>query len=110
MCFQYYTSISTKEISIQGKDADSKYNLSCIMNMHAGKTIFRRRIGGLPAIKVVNPFGLHGTEGNKEAIRHQLSNLTGIADVDIVATLFTYDMLAKEGEEYWIVMSEICND
>ncbi|KRZ65415.1 hypothetical protein T10_8274 [Trichinella papuae] len=78
--------------------------------MHAGKTIFRRRIGGLPAIKVVNPFGLHGTEGNKEAIRHQLSNLTGIADVDIVATLFTYDMLAKEGEEYWIVMSEICND
>ncbi|KRY95162.1 Histone acetyltransferase KAT7, partial [Trichinella zimbabwensis] len=24
----------------------------------------------------------------------------------IVATLFTYDMLAKEGEEYWIVMSE----
>ncbi|KRZ09235.1 Histone acetyltransferase ESA1 [Trichinella zimbabwensis] len=36
----------------------------------------------------------------------ELSNLTGIADMDIVATLFTYDMLAKEGEEYWIVMSE----
>ncbi|KRZ01608.1 hypothetical protein T11_17165 [Trichinella zimbabwensis] len=40
----------------------------------------------------------------------ELSNLTGIADMDIVATLFTYDMLAKEGEEYWIVMSEVCND
>ncbi|KRY96556.1 hypothetical protein T4B_4331, partial [Trichinella pseudospiralis] len=35
-----------------------------------------------------------------------LPKLSGIADVDIAATLFTYDMLAKEHEEYWIVISE----
>ncbi|KRZ03562.1 hypothetical protein T11_2922 [Trichinella zimbabwensis] len=28
----------------------------------------------------------------------ELSNSTGISDVDIVTTLFTYDMLAKEGK------------
>ncbi|KRY73928.1 hypothetical protein T4A_613 [Trichinella pseudospiralis] len=37
----------------------------------------------------------------------ELPKLSGIADVDIAATLFTYDMLAKEHEEYWIVISEL---
>ncbi|KRY86988.1 hypothetical protein T4D_12698 [Trichinella pseudospiralis] len=37
----------------------------------------------------------------------ELPKLSGIADVDIAATLFTYDMLAKEHEEYWIVISEV---
>ncbi|KRZ24715.1 hypothetical protein T4C_6189 [Trichinella pseudospiralis] len=36
----------------------------------------------------------------------EMSKLTSIAEEDIVATLFTYGMLAKEHEEYWIVISE----
>ncbi|KRY64767.1 hypothetical protein T4B_12719 [Trichinella pseudospiralis] len=33
-----------------------------------------------------------------------MPKLTSIAEEDIVDTLFTYGMLAKEHEEYWIVI------
>ncbi|KRZ10903.1 Histone acetyltransferase KAT7 [Trichinella zimbabwensis] len=118
----------------KAKDADSKYNLSCIMVM---PTYGRQGYGGfLIEFSYIlsknekrictpeRPFSVEGLaayrrywlmmifdymaqKGTKRQFDIvELSNLTGIADVDIVATLFTYDMLAKEGEEYWIVMSE----
>ncbi|OUC45313.1 hypothetical protein D917_01950 [Trichinella nativa] len=36
----------------------------------------------------------------------ELSKSTAVQEIDIVTTLFAYDMVLKEFDEYWVVMSE----
>ncbi|KRY64148.1 hypothetical protein T4A_13924 [Trichinella pseudospiralis] len=93
------------------------YNLSCIMAMfyRKKKIIYARRrqfsVEGLAAYRhywlqsIVEYMAQKGTKRQFDTT--ELPKLSGIADVDIAATLFTYDMLAKEHEEYWIVISEV---
>ncbi|KRZ05918.1 hypothetical protein T4B_8547, partial [Trichinella pseudospiralis] len=78
-------SLHISQKAMLAKDFNFKYNLACIMVM---LTCGQLSYGGF--------------------IRElEMSKLTSIAEEDIVATLFTYGMLAKEHEEYWIVISEI---
>ncbi|KRY80129.1 hypothetical protein T4D_3949, partial [Trichinella pseudospiralis] len=53
-------------------------------------------------ITLERPFSVEGLAAYRQYWLQKLPKLSGIADVDIAATLFTYDMLAKEHEEYWI--------
>ncbi|KRY81787.1 hypothetical protein T4D_10988 [Trichinella pseudospiralis] len=66
--------------------------------MHAGRIVFRRGIICLSAILII------GNSRSEQA--GKMPKLTSIAEEDIVDTLFTYGMLAKEYEEYWITFQQ----
>ncbi|KRZ35784.1 hypothetical protein T4C_13898 [Trichinella pseudospiralis] len=52
----------------------------------------------------VELWGLHKRIRSEQA--GSLTTLRSLAEEDIVDTRFTYGMLAKEHEEYWIVISQ----
>ncbi|KRY56080.1 Histone acetyltransferase KAT7 [Trichinella britovi] len=118
----------------KAKDFDSKHSLSCIMVMPTyGKQGYggflidlsyilckkENKIGtperpfsidGLMAYRrywlriIVDYMVQKGTKRQFDIV--ELSKSTAVQEIDIVTTLFAYDMLLKDTEKYWVVMSE----
>ncbi|KAL1229521.1 Histone acetyltransferase ESA1 [Trichinella pseudospiralis] len=86
------------------KDFNFKYNLACIMVMlTCGQLSYGGFMRELVYILSRSESQICTREGS-QFDNAEMPKLTSIAEEDIVDTLFTYGMLAKEYEEYWIVI------
>ncbi|KRZ35798.1 Histone acetyltransferase ESA1 [Trichinella pseudospiralis] len=94
------------------KDFNFKYNLACIMVMlTCGQLSYGGFMRELVYILSKSESQICTREGSFSVEGLSFDNaempkLTSIAEEDIVDTLFTYGMLAKEHEEYWITFQQ----